>query len=143
MALPFREGRRQRLRTRSGPLLQLLILCFDKFLKFISKNSYIQMAIFVHGFCEASGDAFYLIMRNAARNGAVNSISGIITIIGRFLIVTLTTALSCLLIVETISESLTSIWAPLFFIAFISSFIADIFIDVYDMSVATILQVRV
>jgi len=116
------------------------VCCFESFLKYINKNAYIQTAIFGYGFCEAAQEAFYLILRNAARVGAIEYVAQTLTIVGRLLIVAATTALSYVLISETIVDELKSIWNPLFVIAVIAYFISDMFMDVYDMGVSTILQ---
>eukprot|EP00586_Coscinodiscus_wailesii_P007425 CAMPEP_0172491650 /NCGR_PEP_ID=MMETSP1066-20121228/22527_1 /TAXON_ID=671091 /ORGANISM="Coscinodiscus wailesii, Strain CCMP2513" /LENGTH=613 /DNA_ID=CAMNT_0013260811 /DNA_START=293 /DNA_END=2134 /DNA_ORIENTATION=- len=114
--------------------------CVEKFLKFINKNAYIQTAIFGFGFCKASEQAFYLIMRNAARIGSIEWVSQTLTIIGRLLIVAAVTSTSYFIIGASIGSELTSLYGPLFFIAAIAYFVADMFMDIYDMGVLTILQ---
>jgi hypothetical protein len=43
----------------------LCLWCFEKFIKFINKNAYIQCAITSHNFCVSAKDAFFLITRNS------------------------------------------------------------------------------
>ena len=40
-------------------------------MRFINKNAYIQTAIFGTGFCTSAKEAFFLILRNAARIAAI------------------------------------------------------------------------
>ena len=114
--------------------------CVENFLKFINKNAYIQTAIFGFGFCKASEEAFYLILRNAARVGSIEWVSGTLTTIGRLLIVAAVTTSSYFIITASIGSELSSTYGPLFFIGAIAYFVADMFMDVYDMGVLTILQ---
>jgi hypothetical protein len=39
--------------------------CFERFIRFVNENAYIMMAYSGESFCNAAGEAFYLIMRNA------------------------------------------------------------------------------
>lgn len=47
--------------------LQCCFLCLERFLKFINKNAYIEIAVYGYSFCEASKVAFTLLVRNAVR----------------------------------------------------------------------------
>ena len=51
-----------------------LLDCLERFIKFISKNAYIQIAITGKNFCAAAWNAFLLILKNAVRFGTANSI---------------------------------------------------------------------
>lgn len=56
--------------------------CFERFVKFISKNAYIQIAITGKNFCAAAWNAFLLILKNALRFGTANSIGFIFNVLG-------------------------------------------------------------
>lgn len=56
--------------------------CLERFIKFITKNAYIQMAITGKSFCASAWNAFCLILKNAMRFGAVNSIGFIFNVLG-------------------------------------------------------------
>jgi len=43
----------------------LCLLIFERIIKFINKNAYIQCAITSHNFCVSAKDAFFLITRNS------------------------------------------------------------------------------
>ena len=42
------------------------LACFERFIRFISHNAFIMMAITGEGFCTAAHEAFYLILRSSA-----------------------------------------------------------------------------
>lgn len=51
-----------------------LVACFERFIKFITKNAYIQVALTGSNFCVASKDAFYLVLRNPLKFSVVAGI---------------------------------------------------------------------
>jgi solute carrier family 44 (choline transporter-like protein), member 2/4/5 len=59
-----------------------LLMCLERFIKFISKNAYIQIAITSKNFCMAAWNAFILILKNALRFGTANSIGFIFNVLG-------------------------------------------------------------
>mmetsp|Transcript_37605 Transcript_37605/g.80219 ORF Transcript_37605/g.80219 Transcript_37605/m.80219 type:complete len:658 (-) Transcript_37605:105-2078(-) len=119
---------------------QCCFYCLEKCMRFINKNAYIQTAIFGTNFCTSAKEAFFLILRNAARVGAITYVSGGVVFVGKVFICTLTTGLSYFALDHYVRDELYSVIGPLFFVAFISWFIAGMFMSVYDMGIATILQ---
>jgi len=63
-------------------LTSYLLDCLERFVKFISKNAYIQIAITGKNFCAAAWNAFMLILKNAVRFGTANTIGLIFNILG-------------------------------------------------------------
>jgi hypothetical protein len=119
---------------------QCCFYCLEKCMKFINKNAYIQTAIFGTSFCTSAKEAFFLILRNAARITAITYVSGGVVFVGKIFITTFTTGLAYYAIDHYVRDQLYSIIGPLFFIFFIAYFIAGMFMSVYDMGIATILQ---
>lgn len=119
---------------------QCCFICLEKCMRFINKNAYIQTAIFGSSFCTSAKEAFFLILRNAARVAAISYVSGGVVFVGKVFITTLTTGLSYLAIDAyddgSVRDQLYSIIGPLFFIAAIAWFIAGMFMSVYDMGIA-------
>lgn len=58
------------------------LACLERFIKFISKNAYIQIAITGKNFCAAAWNAFILILKNALRFGTANAIGFIFRVLG-------------------------------------------------------------
>jgi choline transporter-like protein 2/4/5 len=59
-----------------------LLDCLERFVKFISKNAYIQIGLTGKNFCAAAWNAFLLILKNAIRFGTANSIGFIFNVLG-------------------------------------------------------------
>lgn len=59
-----------------------LLDCLERFIKFISKNAYIQIAITGKNFCASAWNAFMLILKNFARFGVAASIGAIFNVLG-------------------------------------------------------------
>jgi len=78
--------------------------------------------------------------RNAARVAAISYVSGGVVFVGKVFITTLTTGIAYFAIDHYVGDELYSIIGPLFFIAAIAWFIAGMFMSIYDMGIATILQ---
>merc|ERR1712070_1331135 len=75
--------------------VQCCIWCFEKCLKYLNKNAYIQIALVGKGFCTSAKAAFFLISRNAARFGAVAVLGSIINWIGIIFGLSVDTMLQC------------------------------------------------
>jgi hypothetical protein len=59
-----------------------ILMCLEKFIKFISKNAYIQIALTGKNFCMSAWNAFILILKNIMRFGTANFIGVIFKYIG-------------------------------------------------------------
>jgi hypothetical protein len=119
---------------------QCIVFCFEKLFKFINKNAYIQTAIFGSSFCTSAKEAYCLIMRNAARIIAITYVSGGVVFVGKMFITTLTTGVAYFALDIELRDELYSAIGPLFFIALSAWFISGMFMGVFDMGIATILQ---
>ena len=63
--------------------LQCCMWCLEKVMKFMNKNAYIQTAIYGYSFCKAARCAFFLILRNILRVGAVNIVGDFVLLLGK------------------------------------------------------------
>ncbi|XP_022315112.2 choline transporter-like protein 1 isoform X1 [Crassostrea virginica] len=79
-----------RLRGKSGAVvdfvlkvLQCCLWCFEKFLAYLNRNAYIEIAMFGHSFCTGAKKAFLLILENALRVAAINSIGDFVLFLGK------------------------------------------------------------
>ena len=119
---------------------QCCVFCFEKCMKFINKNAYIQTAIFGTSFCTSAKQAFFLILRNALRIGSIGYVSTLVVFMGKIFISITTTGLIYMAMDDAIEEEVHSLYGPVIFAFLISYFVADMFMDVFDMSTSTILQ---
>jgi len=121
--------------------LQCFMWCIEKCMKFINKNAYIQTAIFGYNFCHAAKEAFFLILRNILRIGAVTVVSEFLLIIGRFFVVAMTgMAVYYSLYYGPKGEELNSLVAPTLFTMVLAYFTATMFCEIFSMAIDTLLQ---
>mmetsp|Transcript_2504 Transcript_2504/g.5963 ORF Transcript_2504/g.5963 Transcript_2504/m.5963 type:complete len:703 (+) Transcript_2504:182-2290(+) len=119
---------------------QCCLCCLEKCVEFINENAYIQCAIFGTPFCESGRKAFYLILRNAARIGAVSYVSAAVLVVGKLFIAALTTFLAYYTLTEHLELEVWSFGGPIAMIFIISYFVADMFMDVFDISILCVLH---
>jgi len=119
---------------------QCCLCCLEKCVEFINENAYIQCAIFGTPFCESGRKAFYLILRNAARIGAVSYVSAAVLVVGKLFIAALTTFLAYYTLTEHLELEVWSFGGPAAMIFIISYFVADMFMDVFDISILCVLH---
>jgi choline transporter-like protein 2/4/5 len=109
-------------------------------MKFIGKNAYIQTAIFSTSFCKSCRQSFALIFRNAARVAAITYVSAAVLIIGKLFISSVVTVMAYYAMLETIGDQLYSVGGPVAVVFFISYWVSDMFMDVLDMGISTVLH---
>lgn len=119
---------------------QCCFWCLETLLKFINKNAYVQTAIFSTSFCKSCRKAFALIFRNAARVAALTYVSSAVLIVGKLFISSVVTVAAYYFMLESIGDELYSIGGPICIIFLISYFISDMFMDVLDMGISTVLH---
>lgn len=122
--------------------IQCYVDCFERFIKFIDKNAYIQTALTGDGFCIAAKNAFNLILENALRFAALGAIGDIFKILGKIFITCLSSYIGFLLITSTepYKSDIQSPIAPTLVFAVVSYIIAGIFMSIHEMACDTIIQ---
>jgi hypothetical protein len=116
---------------------QCFFCCMECCVKFMSKNAYIQTAIFSTSFCTSCRKAFFLIARNAARIAALSYVSAAVLIVGKLFISACTTSIAYYVITENLSSQLHSVAGPVTVIFLISYWVSDFFMDIFDMAIST------
>lgn len=114
--------------------------CLDKFLQFINKNAYIQTAIFGTGFYTSSVEAFYLIARNAMKVTAITYVSTAVSMVGRIFISVTAGGTAYFLLGKYMVDEVHGLAGPTVVTLILGYFIADVFMDIFDMTVITILH---
>jgi choline transporter-like protein 2/4/5 len=84
--------------------------------------------------------AFFLILRNAGRIGAISYVSAAVLIVGKLFISAVTTGLAYYVMNENMAEDLYSVGGPTVVVFLMSYFVSDFFMDVFDLSITTILN---
>jgi hypothetical protein len=119
---------------------QCCMWCFEKILKFLNKNAYIQTAIFGTPFCRSAREAFSLIVRNAGKVASITYVSTLILFVGKIFVSALTTGGAYMYMEYELGSSLYSPAGPCVIIFVMSYFIGNMFLDIFDMSTSTVLQ---
>lgn len=60
--------------------------CFERFIRFLTNNAYIMVALTGKSFCPAAKAAFESIWSNSMRFALVNGIGGAFIVVGKFCI---------------------------------------------------------
>lgn len=119
---------------------QCCLWCFEKIMKFLNKNAYIQTAIFGTPFCRSAREAFSLIVRNAGKVASISYVSTLVLFVGKIFISAVTTAAGYVYIDHELGHLLYSTAGPCVLIFILSYFIGEMFLSIFDMSTSTILQ---
>jgi len=60
--------------------------CCEKCMKFLNRNAYIEIAIYGKNFCRSAMNAFAILLRNALRVAAINSIGDLVLLVCKLII---------------------------------------------------------
>ncbi|XP_052106583.1 choline transporter-like protein 1 [Mytilus californianus] len=117
-------------------MLQCCLWCFEKFLAYLNRNAYIEIAIYGYSFCRGAQKAFLLIVSNALRVAAINSIGDFVLFLGK---------ISTMAIVLVIGheflkhrDDINFMWAPITVAAAFGFAVSHCFLLVYEVAIDTI-----
>lgn len=129
--------------TSPGPVTKFLIKClkccfwcFEKFMKFLNKNAYIEIAVYGKNFCVSAKNAFFLLMRNVLRVVVLDKVTDFLLFIGK-LTVTMAIAVASFYWFKD-RKDLNYYLAPVMIITIGSYMICSGFFSVYEMAIDTI-----
>lgn len=77
-----------------------LLWCFEKCIRFLNKNAYVQIAIGSKHFCPAALDAFVCILRNPIEFALVHTFGEAFMFVGKFFVAALSTLIGYIIITE-------------------------------------------
>lgn len=115
---------------------QCCLACLESTLKTITTNAYIETALNGYAFCTAGHAAFKILVNNALRVFAINSVGDFVLFLGKVFIVTVTVLIGMELIQNKIGIRHT--WVPLTVAGIFAYAISNCFITVYEMTIDTI-----
>lgn len=118
-------------------VVHCILWCFEKCIKFLTKNAYIFIAIKGSSFCWAAKDVFYCLKENMGQMAVVQGVAGYLMLIGKVVIVACSTVVCYILV--SMNEDLSSPIMPVVVTALLAFFIASVFLDVYGIAIDTIL----
>ncbi|ORX45760.1 DUF580-domain-containing protein [Piromyces finnis] len=118
--------------------LRCFIECLDRIVKYITKNAYIEIAIYGYSFCKASYKATKLILRNAFRVVIIDRISSIVFILGKLLVTAATVFFTFLLLKNKNINDTYMLSIPLIISFLLGLMIISIFMSVLSTTIDTI-----
>jgi hypothetical protein len=121
--------------------MDYLFKCVERFLKFITHNAYIHIALYGDNFCTSARKAFSTLMGNALRVVAINFITSFLLFIGKGAIMAGTGVLGYVLLMRLVptSESPYTYFAmPMLIILVMAYLVASCFLSVFGMAIDTL-----
>lgn len=110
--------------------------CLEKFLKFLNKNAYIEIAVYGKNFCVSAKNAFFLLMRNILRVVVLDKVTDFILFLGQLLI-TGGVGVGSFYWFER-QKNLNYYLAPVLILVIGSYMISACFFSVYNMAIDTV-----
>eukprot|EP00331_Platyophrya_macrostoma_P009145 CAMPEP_0176426544 /NCGR_PEP_ID=MMETSP0127-20121128/12006_1 /TAXON_ID=938130 /ORGANISM="Platyophrya macrostoma, Strain WH" /LENGTH=229 /DNA_ID=CAMNT_0017807833 /DNA_START=437 /DNA_END=1126 /DNA_ORIENTATION=+ len=118
------------------------IECFERFIRFITRHAYIQIAMTGKSFCASAQEAFFLALRNGVRFAAVESIGSFFIFFGEFCITLVAMILSyvAVLKIHAFSANLFSGVLPIIIVGCIGYLISSTFMVIYGIAADAIIH---
>lgn len=121
-------------------LTSYCIYCLENFVKYITKNAYIQISLSGTPFFHSAFNSFVLITKNAHRFAIAGSIGKIYMFFGLMIVSSSVGFYTAIMLTNIESLELTSPLAPLLCMLVIAATISTQFLSVFSYSTDAILQ---
>jgi len=132
------EAQKNRVMVMILRITRCCLWCLEKFIKFVNKNAYIQIAINGHNFCTAAKKAFFLILNNALRFGAVALLGSVINLVGYLFIIAATVGLGYLYLLAMHPDALPVV--PIISYVVCGYVVSRLTLNVFGLAVSTFQQ---
>lgn len=126
-----------------GPIIKFILCCLkccfwclEKFMKFLNRNAYIEIAVYGKNFCTSAKNAFFLIMRNILRVAVLDKVTDFLLFIGK-LSITAGMGVASFFFFRK-DEDLNYYLAPVIIIIIAAYVVATAFFGVYSMAIDTV-----
>ncbi|XP_071964392.1 choline transporter-like protein 1 [Antedon mediterranea] len=116
--------------------LQCCLWCFEKVLKFINRNAYIEIAIHGYSFCKAAKEAFAVLISNALRVAAINSVGDFLLFLGKVAVAASVVVIGLEFLQDDPDVNYYAV--PIALAAIFALLISHIFLSVYEMAIDTL-----
>jgi len=126
-------------------VVQCCLWCFEKSIKYITKNAYIMVAMRGRGFCPSAVSAFKLMVKNVGQFVVAIFVSKVIVILGKVLIVGSSFLAGFLWMSKGAQfqdggkDEISSAIAPSVIVVLVSYLVASSFLHVYELAMDTLL----
>ncbi|KAF4670059.1 hypothetical protein FOZ61_001888, partial [Perkinsus olseni] len=121
-------------------VLSYCVACFEKCIKFLNKNAYIQTALLGTKFCTSAKNAFFLILRNAARIGVLGAIGNAVRLFGYLFIMGATAASGYFITLEMYDGEINSPVVPIVIYVVVGYVVGKLITNVFGLAVDSMLQ---
>ncbi|XP_054169219.1 choline transporter-like protein 1 [Oppia nitens] len=116
---------------------QCCLWLFEKFVIYVNRNAFIEIAIYGTCFTTSARKAFGLLSNNALKVLALNSVGDFLLFVAKICVVTVIVLIGIELI-EDKTQSLHYYWSPIIASAFFAYFVSHCFLSVYEMAIDTL-----
>lgn len=116
---------------------QCCLWCFEQILKYLTRNAYIEVAIYGYSFCKGGKQAFKHLTANVLRVTAINSVGDFVLFLAKVLVVISTVVIGIELI-QRKEGVIIHMWVPVALAGVFAYFVSHCFITVYEMAIDTI-----
>eukprot|EP00939_MAST-03C_sp_MAST-3C-sp1_P004198 g4198.t1 len=126
-------------------VVHCLLWCFEKCVKFITKNAYIYVAMRGYSFCKAARNAFYALVHNMRQFAVTYAITSIFMLLGKVMITLFCGFMAYLWLeydedyAEGQEKELYLPVFPVIVASVIAYFAADNFLNVYELAISSVL----
>lgn len=116
--------------------------CFERFIRFLNRQAYIQIALSGRNFCSAAKEAIRVLWANAARVTIINGLGAVFIFLGKLFMVIATVLAAYLVLTryEYYKENVSNPILPCIIIGVIAYVISVVFMSVYGLAIDSILM---
>ncbi|XP_065351005.1 choline transporter-like protein 1 [Cloeon dipterum] len=122
--------------SSSTKLVNCLMYPFTKFIAFVNRNAYIEIALRGCNFIEGGRRAIMLIAKHALSIAAINSVGDFVLFMAKIAVM-LSTMLVGIAMIQN-KEGVINMWVPITLVAHFAYIVAHVFLSVYEMTIDTI-----
>lgn len=119
--------------------IRYVLWCLDKYVKFITKNAFIQIALQSTNFCSAAWTSFYLMIRHVGRFTSAAMVGWIMMFLGKATIM----GASCYLTFLIVKEAKPDVQQPLLpavVILIVAYLVGSLFLSIFSFASTAILH---
>ncbi|KAK9502789.1 hypothetical protein O3M35_011495 [Rhynocoris fuscipes] len=116
--------------------VQCCLACCQNILMYVTRNAYIEIAIYGQNFCTSGQQAFKVLVNNALRVTAINTVGDFVLVMAKVLVVLVTVFFGTFVLGE--KEGVHHMWFPVALAGLFAYFVSHCFFTVYEMVIDTI-----
>lgn len=119
--------------------MRCVLYMLDQYVKFITKNAFIQCALHNSNFCTSAKNSFFLIIRHVGKFSSAALIGWIMMLLGKGTIMGLTGFVTMVYIKEAYPQ-VSQPFVPAILVAFVGYLVGSLFLSIFSFSSTAILH---